>query len=102
MTELVFRFLEYANWVFLFYFLAANTVYTILMCLSLYAVSLHSRFAAEKPYNDMEDSPVTPPVTLIVPAFNEESAIVRKRQSVMRVALKSGIGPELKAFAMIG
>jgi len=85
MAHLFFQFLEYANWVFLFYFLAANAVYTILMCVSLYAVSLHSRFAAEKPYGDMADSPVTPPVTLIVPAFNEENAIVHTVLSLLRL-----------------
>lgn len=76
MKALFFHFLEYANVVFLVYFLAANAVYTVLMCLSLYAVSLHSKFAAEKPYGDMADSPITPPITLIVPAYNEEKAIV--------------------------
>ena len=83
MTHLFFRFLEYANWVFLFYFLAANAVYTVLMSLSLYAVSLHSKFAAEKPYADMADSPVTPPVTLIVPAYNEENAIAHTVLSLL-------------------
>jgi cellulose synthase/poly-beta-1,6-N-acetylglucosamine synthase-like glycosyltransferase len=76
MKAVFFHFLEYANVVFLAYFLAANAVYTVLMCLSLYAVSLHSKFAAEKPYGDMADSPITPPITLIVPAYNEEDAIV--------------------------
>lgn len=76
MKHVLFHILEYANVVFLVYFLAANAVYTVLMALSLYAVSLHSKFAAETPYGDMTDSPVTPPVTLIVPAYNEENAIV--------------------------
>jgi cellulose synthase/poly-beta-1,6-N-acetylglucosamine synthase-like glycosyltransferase len=76
MKSFLFHFLQYANVVFLVYFLAANAVYTILMGLSLYAVSLHSKFAAERPYGDMADSPITPPITLIVPAYNEADAIV--------------------------
>jgi cellulose synthase/poly-beta-1,6-N-acetylglucosamine synthase-like glycosyltransferase len=76
MKPFLFHFFEYANVVFLVYFLAANAMYTFLMCLSLYAVSLHSKFAAEKPYGDMADSPDTPPITLIVPAYNEEKVIV--------------------------
>jgi cellulose synthase/poly-beta-1,6-N-acetylglucosamine synthase-like glycosyltransferase len=83
MGHLFLRFLEFANWVFLFYFVAANTVYTVLMSLSLYAVSLHSKLAAEKPYGDMADSPVTPPVALIVPAYNEENAIVHTVLSLL-------------------
>jgi cellulose synthase/poly-beta-1,6-N-acetylglucosamine synthase-like glycosyltransferase len=77
--------LDYANAVFLFYFLAANFTYTVLMGLSLYVVTLHAKFAAEKPYGDMADSPVTPPVTLIVPAYNEENAIVHTVLSLLEL-----------------
>lgn len=83
MSRILFHVLDYANALFLFYFLAANLVYTVLMGLSLYAVSLHAKFAAEKPYSDMADSPVTPPVTLIVPAYNEEDAIVHTVLSLL-------------------
>ncbi len=85
MHEILLRILDYANVVFLFYFLAANLVYTVLMGLSLYAVSLHAKFAAEKPYSDMADSPVTPPVSLIVPAYNEQDAIVHTVLSLLEL-----------------
>jgi cellulose synthase/poly-beta-1,6-N-acetylglucosamine synthase-like glycosyltransferase len=76
MKPVLIHFLQYANVVFLVYFLAANAVYTLLMCLSLYTVSLHSKFAMESPYSDMADSPITPPISLIVPAYNEAKAII--------------------------
>jgi cellulose synthase/poly-beta-1,6-N-acetylglucosamine synthase-like glycosyltransferase len=85
MREFVVLLLDYTNLVFLFYFIAANTVYTVLMCLSLYSVSLHAKFAAQQPYSDLADSPVTPPVTLLVPAFNEENAILHTVLSLMEL-----------------
>ncbi len=79
------QFLHYANYVFLFYFVAANFVYTLLMVLSLYSVSLHARFAAQKAYSDMADSPVTPPVAFIVPAYNEAHVIVHTVLSLLEL-----------------
>lgn len=67
--------LDYANLIILTYFIVANTAYTILMAISLYAVTLHSRFAAHTSHADIADSPATPPITLIVPAYNEQDVI---------------------------
>lgn len=77
------HFIDYANAVFLIYFIAANLGYTILMTLSLYSVSLHAKYAAHKPYSDLADSPVTPPVALIIAAYNEEETIVQTVLSLM-------------------
>jgi cellulose synthase/poly-beta-1,6-N-acetylglucosamine synthase-like glycosyltransferase len=83
MHDILQHVLDYTNTVFLFYFLVANIVYTILMILSLYTVSLNARWARHKPYQDLIDSPVTPPVALIVPAHNEENAIVQTVLSLL-------------------
>lgn len=72
----VLRIFDYINVIILTYFVVANSVYTILMVLSLYAVTVHSKLAARANYADIAGSPVTPPVSLIVPAFNEQKAIV--------------------------
>jgi cellulose synthase/poly-beta-1,6-N-acetylglucosamine synthase-like glycosyltransferase len=77
------HFFDYANTVILLYFLAANAVYTILMVISLYTVSLHSKFAARVGYGELADSPVTPPVALIIPAFNEQDAAVATVASLL-------------------
>jgi cellulose synthase/poly-beta-1,6-N-acetylglucosamine synthase-like glycosyltransferase len=66
---------DYASAIILLYFLIANGVYTVLMVISLYAVTLHSRFAAQTSHADIAESPVTPPITLIVPAYNEQDVI---------------------------
>ncbi len=77
------HFFDYVNTIILIYFLVANAVYTVLMVISLYTVSLHSKFAARIGYSDLSDSPVTPPVALIVPAFNEQGAIVQTIESLL-------------------
>jgi len=77
------HFFDYSNTVILLYFLAANIVYTFLMVISLYTVSMHSKFAARIGYGDLADSPVTPPVALIIPAFNEQDAVVATVASLL-------------------
>ncbi len=83
MREIVIYVLDYANAVFLLYFFVTNVTYTVLMCISLYSVSLHAKFASQRTYLDLADSPVTPPVALLVPAYNEEKGIVQTVQSLL-------------------
>jgi cellulose synthase/poly-beta-1,6-N-acetylglucosamine synthase-like glycosyltransferase len=73
----------YAEFVLIAYFILANLGYTILMTLSLYSVSLHATYAARKPYSDLVDSPVTPPVALIIAAYNEQDTIVQTVLSML-------------------
>src|SRR5258708_31219218 len=73
----------YSNYVLIAYFVLANLGYTILMTLSLYSLSLHATYASRKPYSDMADSPVTPPVALIIAAYNEEQTIVQTVLSML-------------------
>lgn len=83
MHEFVLHLFDYLNTVILVYFIATNSVYTVLMLLSLYTVSLHAKFAGRRGYADIADSPVTPPVALIVPAHNEERGIVQTVRSLL-------------------
>lgn len=83
MHSFLLHFVQYANIVFVVYFVGANLGYTILMALSLYSVSLHAKYAANKPYNDLADSPVTPPVALLIAAYNEQETIVQTVLSLM-------------------
>ncbi len=85
MHRILLRALDYANLIILIYFIVANGVYTMLMAISLYAVTLHSRFAAHTGYSDIADSPATPPITLIVPAFNEEGVITTTINALLRL-----------------
>lgn len=83
MHNFILQCFDYMNTVILVYFLATNLTYTILMMLSLYTVTLHSKFTSRQRYDDLAESPVTPSVALIVPAFNEEQAIIQSVLSLM-------------------
>src|SRR3977135_2346613 len=83
MHDLMLKVFDYANAVILLYFIAANAVYTLLMVISLYSVTLHAKFAGHYGHEDIANSPVAPPVALIIPAFNEESGIVGTVMSVL-------------------
>ncbi|HEV2988995.1 MAG TPA: glycosyltransferase family 2 protein, partial [Candidatus Angelobacter sp.] len=85
MHETLVRIVYYADIVFIVYFIAANTGYTVLMLLSLYSVSLHAKYAARKPYLDLADSPVTPPVAILIAAYNEQETIVQTVLSMMEL-----------------
>lgn len=78
-------FVEYLNFAFLAYFAIANLVYTLLMILSLYGVSLHSQYAAGRGYTSFASSPFAPPVALLVPAHNEEDGIVQTVHSALEL-----------------
>jgi len=83
--RILLQLLDYANLIILTYFLVANTVYTVLMVISLYAVTLHSRFAAHTSHADIADSPATPPITVIVPAYNEQDVIAETVGALLRL-----------------
>ena len=74
--DLALQIMDYLNTVILLYFILTNLGYTVLMGFSLYSVTQHSKYAKSRGYADIADSPVTPPVAVIVPAHNEEAAIV--------------------------
>ena len=86
MRDLVLRLFDFANSVILVYFVVTNVTNTLLLFVSLYAVSLHSKYAARLTHQDLLESPVTPPVALIVPAHNEEEGIVQTVLSLLELS----------------
>jgi cellulose synthase/poly-beta-1,6-N-acetylglucosamine synthase-like glycosyltransferase len=66
------------------YFFLANGTYTLLMLLSLVSVWLHTRRLSYLSLDELRESPVTPPATIIVPAWNEQDVIVESVRSIMR------------------
>jgi cellulose synthase/poly-beta-1,6-N-acetylglucosamine synthase-like glycosyltransferase len=66
------------------YFFLANGTYTILMVLSLISVWVHNRRLGYLTADELRESPVTPPATIIMPAWNEQDVIVESVRSIMR------------------
>ena len=72
------------NVVIVSYFFMANGVYTLLMLLSLGSVWLHNRRLTYQGLDELRESAVTPPATILVPAWNEQDVIVESVRSIMR------------------
>jgi cellulose synthase/poly-beta-1,6-N-acetylglucosamine synthase-like glycosyltransferase len=85
MHEFILHLFDYCNAVILLYFVVTNLMYMVLMLICLYTVSLHSKFASRTAVAEYLDSPVTPPVALLVPAFNEQDAIISTVVSLMQL-----------------
>ncbi len=77
--------LVFFNLLILSYFVVGNGVYTALMVMSLRAIWLHSRRAAYQGLAELRGSSLTPGVTIIVPAWNEERIIVETVRSALGV-----------------
>lgn len=77
--------LNFFNLLILSYFLVGNGVYTALMVMSLWATWIHSQRVTYQGLDELRDSSLTPPVTIIVPAWNEERIIVETIRSALGV-----------------
>ncbi len=72
------------NMLIVAYFFLANGGYTILMALSLSSLLIYNRRLRYQGLEELRDSVVTPPVTVIMPAYNEQEVIVESVRSVLR------------------
>lgn len=64
------------NYLVLVYFLAINIVYTSLLAISYRESGRHTRRLAFGGYDVIFKSPLTLPISVLMPAYNEESTIV--------------------------
>ncbi len=67
------------------YFVIGNGGYTLLMLVSLVSVWLHKRRRRCEALPQLRESEVTPPVTIIIPAWNEQEIIVQAVRSALSV-----------------
>ena len=72
------------NLVALSYFFLGNGIYTVLMLLSLRATWVHVRQMTYQGLDALRHSPLTPPVTIIIPAWNEQDVIVNSVRSALQ------------------
>ena len=77
-------FLEGMQWVFFAYFLCINLAYLLLNYVSVFGVIRYMREHGAQ-YLLKNFSSYQPPVTVIVPAYNEERTIVSSIQSLLRL-----------------
>jgi cellulose synthase/poly-beta-1,6-N-acetylglucosamine synthase-like glycosyltransferase len=76
--------ITFFNLLILSYFFLGNGIYTILMVLSLRATWVHTRRLAYQGLDALRGSPLTPPVTILIPAWNEQDVIVNSVRSALQ------------------
>lgn len=67
------------------YYGLVNLTYTALLTVSLFVVLRHIRRIRYSPFRDFISSSETPPVTILIPAYNEERVILQSVRSALSV-----------------
>lgn len=67
------------------YFILGNGVYTVLMVMSFVAVWANNRRRDSLGIEELRHSPVTPPVTVIVPVWNDQDIVVQSVRSALAI-----------------
>lgn len=68
-----------------FYYLASNLIYLVLLAVALLSSRAHHQHLASLRLERMKLSPLTPPITLIAPAHNEECSIIPSVRSLLHL-----------------
>ena len=69
------RLLEVSNQTLFWYYLASNLAYLAMLIIALKTSAMHQRRLESHRLSWFKDTPMTPPITIIVPAHNEEASI---------------------------
>ena len=69
------RFLDISNHALFWYYLASNLAYLVMLLVALRTSFAHQRRLESHRLNWIKETPLSPPITIIAPAHNEESSI---------------------------
>jgi cellulose synthase/poly-beta-1,6-N-acetylglucosamine synthase-like glycosyltransferase len=69
------RLLEISNQTLFWYYLASNLAYLAMLTIALKTSAMHQRRLESHRLSWFKDAPMTPPITIIAPARNEEASI---------------------------
>jgi cellulose synthase/poly-beta-1,6-N-acetylglucosamine synthase-like glycosyltransferase len=83
MTDLLELIFEVVAVAALAYFIALNSIYLALTAIAWRAIGLHRREQGYAATEDAFASPLTPPVSVLLPAYNEEAGIVESVRSLL-------------------
>lgn len=84
------------DWTVIFYFFAINTSYLVLLLLAAGEFNRYLRWRPLAGYEDSARSVFSPPVSIIVPAYNEEAGIVESVSAMMSLHY-----PELEVVVVV-
>lgn len=77
--------LDFLNDSLFFYYLASNLIYLALLVIALLSSRAHHQHLASLRLERMKLSPLTPPITVIAPAHNEEGSIIPSVRSLLHI-----------------
>src|SRR5581483_3331927 len=77
------HFLTVSNYVLFYYYLVSNLIYVLLLVTAIARNAIHQRRLASIRIDHIKDSPFTPPITVLVPAHDEEATIVEAVESLL-------------------
>ena len=72
---MIHHFLNLANYTLFFYYLTGNLVYLLALIIALKTSAVHQRGIESFRLRWITESPLAPPITLLVPAHNEQKSI---------------------------
>jgi cellulose synthase/poly-beta-1,6-N-acetylglucosamine synthase-like glycosyltransferase len=72
-----------ANFAILVYFLALNSFYALLLVLSIPEIWEQTRLAEDEDFQRLMQSDALPPITILVPAYNEQKTIEASVTSIL-------------------
>src|SRR5689334_18761794 len=72
-----------ASWLLCVYYASINLIYAVLLVESVRATRYHSRLQASLRYDRSVGSPLGPPISILVPARNEQAGIVESVNSLL-------------------
>jgi cellulose synthase/poly-beta-1,6-N-acetylglucosamine synthase-like glycosyltransferase len=75
----------YFAWFIMVYMLIVITFYSVVMLISVIQLRKEYKLDRDKSYNDYTEDIYTKPVSIIVPAFNEEAGIVHSIRSLLSI-----------------
>jgi len=79
------RFLQLSNVTLFVYYTLSNLIYLVLLVTAIFKNTLHRHRLASLRLEPLKGSPFTPPITLVIPAHNEEKCIVDSLESLLRL-----------------
>lgn len=77
--------LDISNDTLFFYYLASNLAYLVLLIVAMLSSRAHHQHLASLRLERMKLSPLTPPITVIAPAHNEEASIIPSARSLLHI-----------------
>ncbi len=81
----VVKFVRFVNITIIFYFFAVNASYLVLLILSRSGLFRHMRRLFFSDYGSISKSTFTPPISVIVPAYNEAETIIESAESLRKL-----------------